>query len=375
MAKDHFVPRHYLRRFAIKGSEEIVVSKVSPYRFLGPKGIGGQCQETDYYEGNKDLDKLLGTYENDLAPILVRVVQNEDFTEPELVALRWLVVILRSRTRKAAEEYNIFARRIHYEVIQRAIESGHLPPPPDGKWTEEMVDVKGTSGFLIQVSGMRCSLEMQTLACKLLKAEGGSSFITSDNPVVALNQFCASAEPHRGFVGYRKAGFQLLIPISPKLCLFFYDPKVYKVGSSRHRLIAISKSDVEIVNALQIQSAEDSIFFHDTRLEGAIQNLIVSYARLRVPLQDALRLLPGSKDGEKIIHFRRLSVRLPRSWGFCHLRRRINCQIGDRRNPAWSALIEELMADFEKNPNGGDMQARIEKILADPNTLKNIRVQ
>jgi hypothetical protein len=375
MAKDHFVPRHYLRRFAINGSEEIVVAKVYPYRFIGPKGIGGQCQEADFYEGNKDLDKLLGTYENDLAPILVRVVQKEDFTEPELVALRWLAVILRSRTRKAAEAYKVFPKRIFYEVIQRAIDAGELPPPPDGKWTEEMIDMKGVSGFLIKNSGIRCSLEMQTLACKLLKAEEGTWFITSDNPVVILNQFCASAEPRRGFVGYSKAGFQLLMPISPELCLFFYDAKVYKVGSPRRRLISISKGDVEIVNALQIQSAEDRVYFHDPKLESEVQRFIVSYARLRAPIQDGLRTIPSGNEGEEIFHFRKLSVKFPKVWGFCRLRRHIKCQIGDRRNPAWSALIEELMADFEKNPNGGDIPTRIEKILADPNSLKNIRVQ
>ena|SRR5437867_13392854 len=118
MAKDHFVPRHYLRRFAINGSEMIVVAKVSPYRFIGPRGIGEQCQEAEFYEGDKALDKLLGTCENDLAPVLVRVVQKEDFTEPELVALKWLAVTLHARTRKAAEAYKVLPKRIIFKVVR-----------------------------------------------------------------------------------------------------------------------------------------------------------------------------------------------------------------------------------------------------------------
>src|SRR6266567_3060508 len=131
MAKDHFVPRHYLRRFAIAGSTEMVaVVQVFPYRFLGPQGIGGQCQEAEFYEGDKPLEKLLGTCENDVAPVLVRVVQKEDFTERELGALKWLAVTLHIRTRKAAEGHKVLPKRIIYEVTQSAINSGKLPPPP-----------------------------------------------------------------------------------------------------------------------------------------------------------------------------------------------------------------------------------------------------
>jgi hypothetical protein len=70
-----------------------------------------------------------------------------------------------------------------------------------------------------------------------------------------------------------------------------------------------------------------------------------------------------------------LSVKLPKPWECCRLRRHVKSLVGDRRNPAWSALIGELMDDLEKHPNGGDIPTRIGTILADPNSLKNIPVQ
>jgi len=33
------------------------------------------------------------------------------------------------------------------------------------------------------------------------------------------------------------------------------------------------------------------------------------------------------------------------------------------------------MDDFDKNPNGGDMHSRIARILADPNSLRKIRLR
>jgi hypothetical protein len=209
----------------------------------------------------------------------------------------------------------------------------------------------------------------------MLKAPEGSCFITSDNPIAVLNQFCADTEPHRNFAGFSKSGFQLLMPISPELCLFFYDAKIYKVGSRRLRLISLSKDDVEVVNALQIQSAEDYVYFHKTQLENEIQSLIRCYAPSRVPVKDCLRTFPGPTEHEEILHLRNLSVKLPKPWCFCRLRRHVAYRAGDRRDPAWSALIEELMGDIEKHPNEDDIHTRLEKILADPTTLKNIHVQ
>jgi hypothetical protein len=373
MPKDHYVPRHYLRQFSIAGSELIAVTTLSPHSFLGAKGIGGQCQEDDFEEGNAALGKLLGRSESDIAPVLVRVAQTKTFTEPELTALQWLTVILHLRTRKAAEAYKIFPKRIFYEVIKDGIDSGALPPPPEGEWTEKMVACNGVTAFLLR-NTIACSMEMRTLACKILGAPSGSHFITSDNPVVVLNQFCADVEPHRNFAGFGRAGFQALLPISPKLSLLFYDAKVYKVGSRRHSLVEVSKADVEIINSLQIQSAENRVYFHDTKLAREVEDLIALYGNLRIPVEDFLRTIPGKNPNEELWHFRAPSVRLPRTWSYCRLRRRINLRIGERRDPAWSALIEEVGKDFEQNPNGGDLPARVAKIIADPNSLKNIRV-
>ena len=145
-------------------------SRKSPrYAHLGKKGIGWACQQTDFYEGNEALNRCLWTSENDLAPVVVQVVQREDFTEPEVVALRWLAATLHVRTKKAAEAYKLFPKRIAYEVIQSGIETGKLPPCPDGDWNENMMDIKGVSGFLFMNSVIPSALEMQTLACKLLK--------------------------------------------------------------------------------------------------------------------------------------------------------------------------------------------------------------
>jgi len=363
MPNDHFVPRHYLRQFAVSGSEMIVVTSISPYRFLGPKGIGGQCCEDDFYENNSALNKLLGVSENDIAPVLVRVTKKQDFDTNEINALKMLAVILRSRTRKAAETAKVLPKYLANKLIKSGIERGELPPPPDEKLTEDMWDFAGVSGLLISQS-VPCWMEMQTLECKLLQADSGSYFITSDNPIAALNQFCGIENPNRPFVGFSRSGFQLVLPISPNLCLFFYDAKIYKVGNRKDRLVKISKQDVEIINALQVQSAEERLYFHDTIMGPKVGSLVARYDSLRMPIRDHLAVIPSKQENKEFLHLKGQSVKLPLPWSFCRHRRHLNFQPGDRRDPAWTALADRLIQDIEQNPTGGDVFMRLKKLLA-----------
>jgi len=362
MPKDHFVPQHYLRQFGVD-EKLIVATSVSPYKFIGIVPIDGQCQGKNFYEKNKPLDELLWNSENDIAPVLVRVIQKQDFDTKEINALKMFAVILNVRTRKAVEAAKVFPKYHAKSVIESAIQQGALPPVPDGDSIDEVIDFKGIAGMLIQQT-IPCWMETQVLSAKLLKAQNGFYFITSDNPVVVLNQFCVGADSMQKFVGFGRSGFQLLMPISPNLCLIIYDAKIYKVGSQRHRLVEISKTDVEIVNSLQVQSADKCLYFHEPKMEQEVHNLAARYANLRVPLQDFLQTFPGKNENEKIISISNESVKLPNRWNFCRYRRHVKFAPGDRHHPEWTALGDQLMDDIDKNRNGEDVFTRLKRILA-----------
>ena len=293
---------------------------------------------------------MLGSSESDLAPVLADVVKRQDFNSPQLVALRLLAVLLHIRTRKTIETAKVFPKYIAYEVIKHGIETGRLPAPPGGRWTEEMMDFGGVAGALIKETAIPCWMEMQTMQLKLLRAPLTAYFITSDNPVVILNEFCTRGDSLRSFAGFSLTGFQLLMPVSPNLCLFFFDQKVYKVGSRSSRLVTISDEDVERVNALQIQSADSCVYFHDLAMESRIRMWTSKNEGLRSPVRDAVRHIPGRTENEEFLHMRAPVGRLPSRWTFCKYRRRITAKIGSRRDPAWSESIERLMRDLDQNP-------------------------
>jgi|ERR1035437_2353782 hypothetical protein len=356
---EHFVPQHYLRRFSFDESERIVIAIVAPFKFIGLGSISGQCQEGFFYGKSKVWDDLLTECEKVIAPVLVEVCNKKHFDAKQLGTLQMMAVILHHRTRKAVEAAKVGPRNMAVKRIQSAIKNGELPPCPDGELTEEMIDFKGVPGFMIHRAGF-CLMEMQTLGCKLLQSSVGSHFITSDNPAVILNQFCIGVDSYFNFAGFSKSGFQLLLPISPNLCLFFYDEKIYKVGNRHDELVEISKQDVEVVNALQVQSADKCLYCHDLKLEQEVQCLVFRYTNLRVPIQDSLRVIP-IKDNKELFYTRVPSVKLPVIWSFCRNRKHVNFQPGDLRKPAWTALGEEFMHEVENNPTGEDIFTRLKK--------------
>ena len=42
-----------------------------------------------------------------------------------------------------------------------------------------------------------------------------------------------------------------------------WNSRVYKVGSPRRKLITVARNDMEIINSLQVQSAEHALYCHD----------------------------------------------------------------------------------------------------------------
>lgn len=362
MAKDHFVPQHYLRQFGVD-AKLIAAAAVLPYKFFGVVPIDGQCQGKNFYEKNKPLDDLLWATENDIAPVLADVTTKGTFDAKEINALKMLAVMLNLRTRKAVETAKLLPKYHAKLVIENAIQQGDLPPLPDGNSLDEVIDFNGVAGPLIQ-QAIPCWMETQTLSGKLLKAEAGTVFLTSDHPSVVLNQFCAGFDPHQSFAGFSRSGFQLVLPLSPRFCLFLYDPTVYKVGFRKEQVVHIGRTDMDIVNSLQVQSADKCVYFSDPKMEPEVLKLVERYHRLRVPIQSRLKVLPGTDENEEFISFSGDSVKLSVVWRFCCYLRHTRSRVGGRRDEAWTALAERLDDDIVQNPAGGSIFARLEKILS-----------
>jgi hypothetical protein len=213
----------------------------------------------------------------------------------------------------------------------------------------DTVGVKGVSGFLVKQVLLECYLEMATLQCKLLEPAAGLKFITSDHPAVCMNQLLSkdAEATGRSYTGFSRSGFQLVLPISPELCLFFYGPGIYKVGSRRGSLVKLCYDDVELINSLQVQNADNCVYSCESNNATAIEGSVRRFKHLRKETLSSLNVTEQDERGT-LYHLRSPNPLLLKPWSFCRVRKNLRFDDSRRRNSVWTKLVSAFVAHANK---------------------------
>lgn len=359
--RHHYVPQYYLKQFRGDDTDRVLVCMVDPYRCVGLGSIKGQCKHDHFYGKDGPADAMLQETEDAIAPTLYAVNTTRAVTAEQWQALRLLAVQLHLRTHKAAELAKIFPRFVADKIITAAIKTGELPEP-DGGWRAEMMDFGGVPQSLLGLNLLACYFETTTLRCKLLSAPTGSFFISSDHPAIMLNQFAADAKGVRDYVGFAQSGFQLVLPLSPSLCAFLYDPYVYKVGRRNDDLVELRTEDVEILNSLQVQSAERCLYAHRTEAEREVHRLVARYSKLRKPITQAIKSY-AQNESETLLKISDPTMTLPGRWLFCGYLKNIRRNVGERRDPGITHMIQLLVDDIERDPTNVNLEERLGRLV------------
>ncbi|MSO70436.1 MAG: DUF4238 domain-containing protein [Alphaproteobacteria bacterium] len=126
-------------------------------------------------------------------------------------------------------------------------------------------------------------------------------FITSDNPVVRVNQFWRRKFTGYG-VGLSNAGLLIYLPLSPGCTLLMYDDAVYHIVCDSHNRINVkSGKDVRAINRLQMLNAVDNIYFSNPLNGGKLCIELKSVlSQRRKSYSDFAEFVPGNIDGQYI---------------------------------------------------------------------------
>ena len=347
----HFVPQHYLKLFSADGGKNIGITRIDPLKCaVGP--ISGQCQEDWFYREDGELDAWLKVTEGAYGLLLPKIISTKKLSDEDRVSCHLLAVLFHIRTKKAADTHSVFLKRLFYDVVNDGIRRGEVPPaPPD--WSTEAVEVSGISGALVKEVLFECFLEMSTLRCKLLEPTGSMKFITSDHPAVCMNQLLGKEAEVTGcsYTGFSMMGFQLVLPISPEICLFFYDPGIYKVGSKSGSLVKVGEKDVELINSLQLQNADKCIYSCEPGNSAAIEAFVQKFKHLRKATSTSLNVTEQDKR-PILYHLKSPNPLLLKPWSFCKIRRHPRVDGSMRRNAAWTEIVRAFTSHADKvNPS------------------------
>jgi hypothetical protein len=280
----HFVPQFHLRLFSGDRSFIHLASR-NGSRLIRFASIKGQCARHKFY-GSTGIEDWLGSLETRHSMAYRDVVRRAwtnqalQLSPEEAHTLREAVLLQRCRTPRAA--------RINAGALDKMMLSTyreHLLTLPQTAQTKITIDAiergKATLNNTEHESLMnsimtafQCVDAISDLSLLILKNHTAFPFLMGDAPCTFSNHYLRMIKD-KGVLGFFSKGLMITLPLNNQTQLLLYDPRVYNATyGSDCCLDVINKADVSQLNALQLHSAEQNLYYHDVSSETYIRELL-----------------------------------------------------------------------------------------------------
>ena len=115
------------------------------------------------------------------------------------------------------------------------------------------------------------------LSLLVLRNHAQVPFIMGDAPCVFSNHYMRTVKG-MGVLGYLTPGLAAVLPIDPRTQVLLYDSNVYTPEYSAHGYVDVWRiSDVSLLNALQVHSAEENVYFSDWSDQPYVRDLLSAH--------------------------------------------------------------------------------------------------
>jgi hypothetical protein len=158
------------------------------------------------------------------------------------------------------------------------------------------------------------------LELRVLIAPRARWFVTSDHPVVLLNQAFFPIVKSSQIMGIAMKGLQIFLPLCPEVLLFAFDKTVYRVKGRRSYFRLEHDSDIDLVNALQVLNAAENIYFKDENDLPLVRLLKQRFVSWRARVIDSAKpkiIKTPIVRHETIIDAGAPVIPPPGKWSFC----------------------------------------------------------
>ncbi len=273
------MPQFLLKNFSCHFDKKTIgVYNLSKNIFLPCKSsTSGQAQKDYFYGKESSMEDLLGNLENIAGRIFKNIIESDSlpaYGTDEYAHMHIFSMIQASRTKYNVEEYNEF---INLQI--KSIYKHH----DSFKGIIDGIEF-GVKDAPLQVLQHAFDSMSHTydLYCKLFVNETGHPFVLSDHPAVKYNQYLKYNKVPDTTCGFASLGLQLVLPISPRHLLLFYDENVYRVGAKNFNEVKLThRSQIDIFNILQYLNCNENIYFNELMKEDWNNNIVNRYQKHR----------------------------------------------------------------------------------------------
>lgn len=290
----HYVPKVLLRQFAHKRKNannkdentHIGMMVISTDKINLSIPYAPQCADDYFYGKDLLIEHKLGNTETAIGSIIKNTIGKEKsnikFFSAEHLYLTIFSIYQYVRTEKAInlakevieKNFSVIKEHSKSELMKKLadVANGQLTEKELSDFIDGVRMEVNNLHTLLFTSANKMLIPALELKIKILENNTNTPFIISDNPLI----YAPEDDPI--------CFYRMLLPLTPKLSLVFYDDKKYKIGNRKSSYHTIHNSkDVFYLNALQYLNSNKNIYFST---ETSIKNLTEitrSFKKMRFP--------------------------------------------------------------------------------------------
>ena len=315
MSDNHFIPQYHFRLFTGQKRYIHLARRdgscfAHGRQFVRNAPIKDQCAPRNFY-GNERIEKWLGTLETRHSPVYRAVIdiawgtRTSALSDEEDNHLREAILLQRVRTpSRAAVTASLFNRTVLYIYCDYL---KTLPTTPErqtiidaiqrGKATLKNSQFVALMNLLQHIESRVVTIS--DLSLLILRNQTAVPFIIGDVPCVFSNRYMRNIQDS-GVLGCTTPGLMAALPINWRTQILCYDAGVYQPDYSTAGCIDIFHiADVSLLNALQVHSAKENIYFSDESSEDYLSKLLSAHRPL---LQNHTGEFVSHNPGEVLIN-------------------------------------------------------------------------
>jgi len=345
----HYVPQLLLRNFS-KNGKSIDLINLNSMLCVRDAAIKNQCSDDYFYGKDLIIENALGDIEG-IARSLISGMISTGVAPKQKSNDHYSLLVFTAfqafRTKFMAVTVNDSIRLMLKKILIKVLESGRVSDISFEELNSTKIGYHECGKLILGFIAMALPL-LYDLEMKLLVNETGHGFILGDNPAVLYNMSYMGIS-HICVTGIQSKGLMMILPVTTKHCLIFYDKNEYKVGGKSLKPITIqNKEDIIELNKLQILNSYDNIYF-DKNDEIHLLQIISGVKSYRRDQKVILHESPPEKtnDGfQSIVHTKRSDIGYLAKLGFIKKRknnREYHLHFGNR-----DTMLVELFEEFKK---------------------------
>jgi len=313
---NHFVPRHYLRRFCSGSNRQIALYNLESGRTVEAAPIKSQCSRDYFYTTNPIFEESFSKIEGEQERLLSDIIATQSVPahgSSDRSLLSGCVMFQAGRTATT------LAHRDHItNQFGKALLRHHLAKEGRTDMLEYLPKLKiRTTDVVMDAVGQNLALSplIDDLDSTPILNDTYEDFLTSDHPVALCNSLPAGHASNRR-TGFASRGLIIVYPISPRALLFLSDAEVYKVEKNSAGASTLKRrQEVIELNLAQCDNAYENLYFASlARVQATLEAFRKRPDAVR-PSRPTLKETPLlSEDNRRAVlmnispHVRRLSV-------------------------------------------------------------------